>query len=31
MHKPEEVKSSVKKFGGITVPDDLTKTNFFKL
>ena len=31
MHKPEEVKSSVKKFGGITVPDDLTKTNFFNL
>ena len=31
MDKPQEVKSSVKKFGGITVPDDLTKTNFFNL
>jgi len=31
MDKPQEVKSSVKKFAGITVPDDLTKTNFFNL
>lgn len=31
MHKPAEVKSTGPKFGGITIPPDLTKANFWNL
>jgi MFS family permease len=31
MHKPGEVKSTGPKFGGITIPPDLTKANFWNL